>query len=192
MVCNVPTLVQLAMSFDVVMWDPIFKAAFDRLKQAGLDQMVWQTLGGVVTDLDRISLNLSLVNGGDSIKGAVASLVQHRLKIAVENIQRCSLDVETKLLPLFVENDFVSMEIVKELKITLIAPEAGLDKVLRCFDNGLVPALPSMAFVLKQWLGCMKRFAHWRNCASYQRKLISSSKRDSPYFNVFRVRKNSQ
>ncbi len=84
------------MSFDVVMRDPVFKAAFDRLKQAGLDQMVWQTLGGVATDLDRISLNLSLVND-DLIKGAVASLVQHKLEIAVENIRRCSLDVEAKL-----------------------------------------------------------------------------------------------
>jgi energy-coupling factor transporter ATP-binding protein EcfA2 len=141
------------MSFDVVMRDPVFKAAFDRLKQAGLDQMVWQTLGGVATDLDRISLNLSLVND-DLIKGAVASLVQHKLEIAVENIRRCSLDVEANLLPLFGSCDFVSMEIVRELKITLTSPETGPDKVLRSVNSrdGLVPASPSMAFVLKHGL----------------------------------------
>ena len=139
------------MSFDVAMRDPIFNAAFGRLKQAGLDQMVWQTLGRVAADLENVASKLYFVHD-DSIKGAVASVVQHRLEIAVENVQNCSSDVKTKLLPLFAENDFVSLEIVKELNITLSAPETGPDKVLRRFDNGLVPASPSMAFVLKHGL----------------------------------------
>ena len=44
------------------------------------------------------------------------------------------------------------MAIVEELKITLTAPETGPEKVLRRFRNGLVPASPSMAFVLKHGL----------------------------------------
>jgi energy-coupling factor transporter ATP-binding protein EcfA2 len=138
------------MSFDVVMRDPIFKAAFDRLKGVGLIQMVWQTLGGVATDLDSIASDLRFADD-DSIKMAVASLVQHKLETAIESIRRCSLDVKTKLLPLFGTNDFVSMHILEKLSITLTALETGPDKVLRSVKSRdcLVPASPSMAFVLK-------------------------------------------
>jgi hypothetical protein len=116
-------------SFDVMMRDPLFKAAFVRLKGAGLDQMVWQTLGGDATNLTRISKAL-LFADDDSIKMTVASLVQHKLETAIENIRRCSLGAKTKLLPLFETNDFVSMDILEKLSITLTAPETGPDKVL--------------------------------------------------------------
>ncbi len=46
------------------------------------------------------------------------------------------------------------MEIVRELKITLTSPETGPDKVLRSVKSrdGLVPASPSISFVLKHGL----------------------------------------
>jgi hypothetical protein len=92
-------------SFDVMLRDPVFKAAFVRLKGAGLDQMVWQTLGGVATDLDSIASAVRFADD-DSIKGAVANLVQHKLENVIENIDKCTSDVKTKLFSLLSKTYF--------------------------------------------------------------------------------------
>jgi hypothetical protein len=134
------------MSFDVVMRDPVFKASFNRLRRFGLDEVVWQTLGGVATFLDRISMELHFAND-DSVKESCQCG-------AAQASACCSSDVETKLLPLFAENDYVTMDILDKLNITLTASEKGPDKVL-CgvrSKHAVAPASPSMAFVLNHGL----------------------------------------
>ncbi len=88
---------------------------------------MWQTFGGVTRFLDRIAMELRFAND-DSIKGRVASVVQYKLQQTIAKLRSCSLDVETKLLPLFAKNDFVTMGILDELNITLTAAEEGPTK----------------------------------------------------------------
>jgi hypothetical protein len=141
------------MSREVVMRAPEFKAMFERLAKVGLDELVWQTLGGVASSMVRLATKMSDAKD-ESIKRIVETTVRHELEKSVDLVRKCSADVEAKLLPLFIDNEYVSKSVVKELGIVLAAPETGPDKVLRnvTSKDAFVPASPEMGFVLRHRL----------------------------------------
>ncbi len=134
---------------EVVMREPEFKVMFERLRGVSLDELVWQTLGGVPASIVKLSNQLTFAPD-DAIKPVVEKVVRNDLEKAIGFVMRCSIDVTTKLLPLFAERDHVSKSTVKELGISLSSSESGPYEVLRSVDskNALVAASPKVAFVL--------------------------------------------
>ncbi len=138
------------MSRDVMLREPVFKAMFERLQKVALDDLVWQTLGGVPALIVKLANELKDASD-DSVKPIVEKAVKYALQEALDSVMKCSADVKAKLLPLFGDKGFVSKSEVDDLEIAIAAAETGPDKVLRNrrAQNALVPASPKVAFVLR-------------------------------------------
>jgi energy-coupling factor transporter ATP-binding protein EcfA2 len=135
------------MSREVVMRDPRFGRAFDRLQKAGLDEVVWQTIGGVPARLVKLADEVDSARDSD-LEACVKALVGRELAMAVGRVRDCPEDIGAKILPLFRESSSVRLS---QLERNGIAMEAlAHNRALRAdiFQDALVPTSPTVAFVL--------------------------------------------
>ena len=136
----------MEMSRDVMLRDPLFKSLFERLKEKGLDELVWKVYGGVPSRMKR----LAVLPNDDRFVEMVHQELMQSIVSCVGEVDKSSSQYRDELLPLFRSTDLVSKEVVNNLKIVLPSP----DKVCRIntWKEGVEPASPTMGFVLRHGL----------------------------------------
>ncbi len=138
------------MSREVMLREAEFEAMFERLQKVALDELVWQTLGGVPASISKLANELKGVSD-ELVRPIVEKVVKRALQEALASVRKCPVDVKAKILPLFAEKDSVPISTAEKLGIAIAAAEIGSDKVLRNRkeQDALVPASPEVAFVLR-------------------------------------------
>lgn len=125
-----------------VMADPVFSELFARLQTVpGLDELVWQVVGGSAMDLER----LSRIPSGERFARDVHARLVSNLCGAERTVRESPADYQEKLLPLFHDRATLPFEVLRQLKVNLPNP----DQVTRMDSDTIKAASPVMAFVLR-------------------------------------------
>jgi hypothetical protein len=87
----------------VMMRAPQFSAMFEHLQGLGLDEVVWQIMGGVASSLVDLAARMDEFAENACVKHVVAKSVKLLLDSAIVLAQKCAPRVKEEVLPLFVE-----------------------------------------------------------------------------------------